>query len=130
MTIPSRFREQLEGGAVITRGFDQNLIVLTTESFDLISQRVNQISMTDPAARLLRRLIFSNAAEVEFDRNGRILIQAYLRNGVNLNGSAIVVGVGDHFEIWAPELWQQQTALLEDGETNAQRFAALNLPIQ
>jgi MraZ protein len=104
--------------------------VLTTESFDLISQRVNQISMTDPAARLLRRLIFSNAAEVEFDRNGRILIQAYLRNGVNLNGSAIVVGVGDHFEIWAPELWQQQTALLEDGETNAKRFAALNLPIQ
>jgi DNA-binding transcriptional regulator/RsmH inhibitor MraZ len=39
----------------------------------------------------------------------------------------VVVGVGESFEIWSSDLWKKQQALLDDTETNAQRFAALNL---
>ena len=74
LTIPARFRELLSDGAYITQGFDKNLMVLTAPTFEFISQRVNQMSITDPTARELKRLLFSTADRVEPDSNGRILI--------------------------------------------------------
>ncbi len=127
MTIPARYREQLEVGAYITLGFDQNLIVLTTSLFEQISLRVKQMSMTDPSARLLRRLIFSSAALVDFDKSGRILIPQFLRDAVSIETNAILVGVGDYFEVWSAENWNKQNSQLNDADTNAQRFSTLNL---
>jgi MraZ protein len=130
LTVPSRFRELLQDGAYITQGFDQNLVVLTAATFDHISSRVNRMSITDPTARQLKRLIFSHADRLEVDRAGRILIPQFLRASAHLDGAAIMVGVGDYFEIWSPERWQEQNTLLQDGEANAQRFAALDLSVQ
>lgn len=128
LTIPARFREQLEaGGAYITRGFEDNLIVFTASRFDQISERINAMSLTDLAARQLKRLIFANAVGVEFDKSGRILIPQFLREPANLTTNAVVVGQGTYFEIWSPESWEKQNALLQDSEANAQRFAALDL---
>ncbi|HZW02425.1 MAG TPA: division/cell wall cluster transcriptional repressor MraZ, partial [Anaerolineaceae bacterium] len=102
ITIPARFRDLLDEGAYVTRGFDNNLLVLTPPSFDIISQRVRQMSITDEAARLLKRLIFSSAERVEVDRNGRILIPQWLRASVGIENAAVVVGAGEYFEIWSP----------------------------
>ena len=130
LTIPARFRELLENGAYVTQGFDRNLMVLTAPSFEQIYSRVNQMSMTDPTARQLKRLIFSAAERCEIDRAGRMLLPQFLREAVQLNGEAMIVGAGDYFEIWSPDLWAQQNELLQDAEANAQRFAALDLPIR
>jgi len=127
LTIPARFREALEGGAYLVQGFDRNLMVLTPEVFTRIYRRVNALSMTDPVARQLKRLIFSAASPVEVDGAGRILIPPYLREAVGLQGEAVVVGVGDYFEIWPPESWDGQMALLQDADANARRFAALDI---
>jgi MraZ protein len=127
LTIPSRYRDLLQDGAYITQGFDQNLMVLTATTFDRVSNRVSQMSMTDPTARQLRRLIFSNADRVEVDRAGRILIPQFLRASAQLDGAAVMVGVGEYIEIWSPSRWQEQNSTLQDGEANAQRFAALDL---
>ena len=83
--------------------------------------------MTDPTARLLKRLIFSGADQVSVDKAGRILIPQFLRDATDLNNEAIVVGVGDYFEIWSPDLWAGQMAQIEDAEANAQRFMALDI---
>jgi MraZ protein len=128
LTIPARFREILSvEGAYVIQGLDQNLIVLTSSTFSAISERVNGMSMTDPTARLLRRLIFSTAGQAEFDRAGRILIPQFLRQTVGLENEAVVVGVGTYFEIWSPQNWAAQTEQLLDAQSNAQRFAALDL---
>ncbi len=128
LTIPARFRELLAAeGAYITLGFDQNLMVLTVPSFDQVYQRINHTSMTDPTARLLKRLIFSGADQVGVDKAGRILIPQFLREAAGLDSEAVVVGVGDYFEIWSPELWAGQMAQIEDAGANAQRFIALDI---
>ena len=57
LTVPARFRELMVDGAYILRGFDRNLMVLTPKAFDAISHRLDQMSLTDPLARALRRLI-------------------------------------------------------------------------
>ncbi len=130
LTIPARFREPLEEGAYLTQGFDKNLIVLTPAAFEAWATRVNSLNMTDPTTRLLRRLIFSSANFVEVDKAGRILIPQYLRQAADLNDNAIVVGAGEFFEIWSPAQWQPQGDMLNDADTNAQRFAALDLTIR
>ena len=128
LTVPARFREELlSEGAYVMQGFDRNLMVLPTSTFETISHRVNQMSMTDPKTRLLRRLIFSTANHVELDRAGRILVPQFLRNAASLENGVIVVGNGDYFEIWSPELWSVQIEDLQDAEINADRFAGLFL---
>ncbi len=127
LTIPARFRELLTEGAFVTQGFEKNLMVLTTPAFKVITQRVNQTSITDPTARDLKRLLFSNADRVAPDKNGRILIPQFLREQSGLNSEAVLVGVGDYFEIWSPEQWEEKMALLNDTDANAQRFVGLDL---
>jgi MraZ protein len=128
LIIPVRFRDVLNTeGAFVLQGFDHNLMVLTQPVFEAISRRVNQMSLTDPSARLLKRLIFSTADRVEVDRAGRILIPQFLRQAAGLSSDAYIVGAGDYFEIWAPDQWTRQTDQLQDVESNAQRFLSLEL---
>jgi MraZ protein len=128
--IPARFRELLVNGAYVTQGFDHNLIVLPAPSFEQIYHHINEMSMTDPTARQLKRFIFSNAERCNFDRAGRMLLPQFLREAAQLEGTTILVGVGDYFEIWSPQNWSKQNELLQDTDATAQRFAALNLPIR
>ncbi|MEK6220780.1 MAG: division/cell wall cluster transcriptional repressor MraZ [Chloroflexota bacterium] len=129
LTIPARFRELLAGGAYITQGFDQNLMVLTSPAFSTISERANQMNMTDPTTRELKRLLFATADYIEPDKNGRILLPQFLRELTGLNGEAVLVGVGDYFEIWTPEIWEVQIKQLKDTDANAQRFAGVDLSV-
>lgn len=127
LTIPARYRELITDGAFITQGFDRNLMVLTEPIFERMSGRIARMSMTDPAVRQLRRLIYSHADRVDVDKAGRILIPQVLREIAGLDSEAMVVGQFDYFEIWSPEVWEQQNDVLKDTEANAKRFAVFDL---
>ena len=127
LTVPARFRELLVDGAYVTQGFERNLMVLTSPAFEAITQRVNHNSITNPTTRDLRRLLFSTAERVVPDKNGRILIPQFLRERNQLDGEAVLVGVGDFFEIWTPEQWDHRLDILMDTEANEQRFIGLDL---
>jgi len=127
VSIPVRFRELLSDGAYVTQGFDRNLMVWRANDFERIYEQINSLSITDPDARLLKRLIFANAAKVDVDKSGRMLLPNFLREAVDLSTNTIIVGVGDYFELWTPENWQKQSDQMQDSDTTAKRFAALNL---
>jgi MraZ protein len=92
-----------------------------------VYDRINAMNLADPTARLLRRLILSNAYPVDVDKVGRILVPPILRQAIALDGEAILAGQGEYFEVWTPAAWNEQMAQLQDVETNNQRFAALDL---
>jgi MraZ protein len=127
LMIPARFRELLAAGAFITQGFDRCLMVMTDVYFKQVYDRISAMNLADPMARLLRRLILSNAYPVEIDKVGRILLPQNLRESILLDGEAILAGQGDYFEVWNPAEWSAQMAQLQDIETNNQRFATLDL---
>lgn len=60
---------------------------------------------------------------------GRILIPQWLRKDAEIANRAMVVGMGDYFEIWSYERWEEHRQLLQDSEANAQRFASLELSL-
>ena len=128
LTVPSRFRDQLSvEGAYVMRGFDQNLMVLPSSTFETWGLRIQQMNMMDPNARMLRRLLYSSADRADIDRAGRILLPQFLRQAAVLESNVVVIGNGDFFEIWSPDSWAAQNTLLEDNEANIARFANLIL---
>ncbi|HEY3344557.1 MAG TPA: division/cell wall cluster transcriptional repressor MraZ [Anaerolineaceae bacterium] len=130
LTVPARYRELLEKGAYITQGLDQNLWVMPAAMFDQMYKKVSEKSFTDPKARLLRRLVFSNADRVEVDKAGRMLIPQFLRQPNGLDGEAVIVGTGEYFEIWSRTEWQNQQKELQNTEANQERFAGLDLSFE
>ena len=128
LMIPARFRELLEGGAFITQGFDKCLMVMTEAYFKQVYERIEAMNLADPTARLLRRLILSNAYPIEVDKVGRILVPQNLRTFLGIpSGELVVAGQGEYFEVWTPATWAEQMALLQDVEANNARFSTLDL---
>lgn len=126
LALPARFREQLGGGVVITRGFDECLLVYPTEAWLPLAERVSALSISDPDVRILRRMLFANATDAQLDRQGRILVPADLRAHAGLEREAMVVGMHTFVEIWSPAGWATQSEIVErDGASIAERLAAL-----
>lgn len=127
ITIPVRFRAALSSGACVTQGFERNLIVYTTKSFERLAQRAAALTTTDPDARAVMRVIFGRASEVGLDSSGRILVPPFLREYARLDGETVLVGAGQYFEIWSGEAWEQELVSVVDPEINARRFTTFDL---
>jgi MraZ protein len=127
IAVPAKFRVQLGAGAVVSRWLDACLAIHTQEGWDELATKVAALPITDPNARRFSRLIFAGAAEVELDRQGRILLPAYLRDHIALGSEAVVVGSRDHAEIWVPATWATYAQGLEDPDELAEAFAGLGI---
>ncbi len=128
LMVPARYRDLLAAGAFITQGFDKCLMVMTDAYFGQVYERINSMNLADPTARMLRRLILSNAYPVEVDKVGRILVPQNLREFLGItSGELTVAGQGDYFEVWTPAEWKSQMDNLHDVEANEQRFSTLDL---
>lgn len=128
LIMPARFRLTLADGSILTRGLDQNLVVYPAETWKLVTQQVNQMPITHPTARALRRLLFSGALEVTFDKQGRVLIPAYLRDYAAIHTEVLVVGMETFIELWEPQRWQR--ALQGVSEVLAESNPAVSLNLE
>jgi len=107
LIIPARYRPQLSQGAILTRGLDRNLVIYPHNAWQNVSERLNQMPITHPTARALRRLLFSGAVEFSLDRQGRMLIPGYLRDYASLDGEVLIAGMETFLEIWEPSSWRR-----------------------
>jgi MraZ protein len=127
LAIPARFRAQLEGGAVLSRWIDGCLAIHTRAGWAALAEKVAAVPVTDPAGRLFERQIFGGALEAEIDRQGRVLVPGYLRDEVGIAGDALVIGVRDHGEIWAPHRWAVYRRSMDDPTTFAEAIRGLGI---
>jgi MraZ protein len=127
IAVPAKFRVQLGAGAVVSRWLDACLAIHTQQGWDALATKVAALPITDQNARRFQRLIFAGAAEVELDRQGRILLPAYLREHIDLRNEAVVVGSRDHAEIWVPSTWATYAQGLEDPDELAEAFQGLGI---
>jgi MraZ protein len=127
LAVPSRFRAQLDGGAVISRWIDGCLAIHTRAGWDELADRVSGLPITDASARLFQRYVFAGATEVELDRQGRVLLPGFLRAEAGLEAEALIVGSRDHAEIWAPARWAEYRRAMDDPATFAQAIEGLGI---
>ncbi len=110
LTIPSRFRAELAEGLVLTKGLDRCLTIYPLSVWQELATKVNELPLTDPQGRALRRLFFADAVDTMLDRQGRILAPDRLREYAGLDPAVevVIVGLDRFIELWNPERWAEQ----------------------
>jgi MraZ protein len=127
LTIPAKFRDELAKGCVVTRGFEKNLIIYSQEDFEVVMANTQSMSLTDPDARALQRLIYSGANQADLDKNGRVVLPSFLKAYAGIEAEVYIIGVGKFIEVWSKSGWEEQLQLVNNPELNSRKFAALNL---
>lgn len=127
LALPVRYKGMLAEGVYVTQGFDRNLLLLTSDAFEVVARQIKGMNMADPLARLLFRMILGSATRLELDKNNSVLLPQELMDFANIKTDATLVGQGNYFEIWTPELWKEQENSLNNVEANSQRFASLSI---
>ncbi len=103
--LPARFREDLAGGIVVTRGQERCLYVYSTTEFESVHERIRQAPLSNKQARDFLRMFLSGASAEMPDSQNRITIPAHLRTYAGLEKDLVVTGVGAHAEIWDAAAW-------------------------
>jgi transcriptional regulator MraZ len=127
LAVPSRFRAQLDAGLVVSRWLESCLAIHTRAGWEALADKVATLPVTDANARLFERFIFAGATDATLDGQGRVLIPAYLREMAGLASEAVVVGIRDHAEIWAPDRWEPYRRSLEDPAALAEAIGGLGI---
>jgi MraZ protein len=128
IAVPAKFRTQLEGGLVVTRGFERCLQVYPMDQWQALSERVSGLSLGSTEARQLRRLLFASAFDTEVDKQGRILLPANLREYAGIGDEAVVAGMNTYFEIWSKADWDAAMSELdESGSAIAAQMAEIGI---
>jgi len=127
IAVPVKFRAQLDPGSMISGWLDDCLAIHTKTGWEDLSTKIAALPITDPASRLFQRFVFSRATEAEMDKQGRVLLPAYLRGSVGLESEAVLVGSRDHAEIWAPDRWDTYRRALDDPRELASAFQGLGI---
>ena len=116
LTIPSKFREELEGGVVVTRGLDGCLWAFSRSEWEILAEKISSLPTTNQAARNFARLMFSNASDSIPDRQGRVLIPQSLRDYAGIDNETILIGVMNRVEIWNPAKWSEVAVKVEEDQ--------------
>lgn len=107
LIIPSKFREKLGEEFVVTQGMDGCLFVYANDDWNTFEQKLTSLPVINKQARQFARFFLSGAAQVEVDKQGRILIPANLREFAGLDKDVVLVGVGSRIEIWSKDKWEE-----------------------
>ncbi len=128
LAIPAKFRGEFADGLVITRGLERCLFIYTAAYWEALAQRIDSLPLTQARAREFSRLMFSGANDTMLDKQGRLVVPAYLREYASLKSDAVVIGVNTRLEVWDRDSWQQVRDKVEaEGEFIAEQLATLGI---
>ena len=105
MIIPAKYRDAMGKECIITKGLDDCLEVYPMQAWAEEEARYATLSRTDVDARALLRYRSGNAENVELDKQGRMVIPPFLREEARIEKELVTIGVLDHLEIWAKEVY-------------------------
>ena len=121
VTLPARFRASFQEGLVLTRGMDGCITAYARADWEqLVQSRLATLDPLSRESRLMQRFFFSGAAEVEPDKQGRVMVPQALVEAAGLTKDVVVAGVYDHLEIWDRATWRKH---LEEVEGSAENVA-------
>ncbi len=134
LAIPTAYRD------VVARECD-NRLVLTYNPFDAgglylypykawetLRDQVNALPRTLSRNRTLQLKLVGAATIVEPDGSGRIGIPPSQRNTVGIDRKAVLVGMGEKFELWSEQAHQAQIRqTLSDADMDGDDLVGLQL---
>jgi len=114
LAIPTGYRDVVAAECgnrlVLTYNpFESGSLYLYPQSvWERVRDQVNALPRTRSVSRTLQLKLVGAATFVEPDGNGRISIPASHRNAVGIEKKAVLLGMGDKFELWSEQAHHAQ----------------------
>lgn len=113
--LPAKLRKEIKGNRIVLAiGFEDCILGFEEEKWQEATAADLAKPLSDPEGRDMRRKMFSQAEVVELDSQGRIVVPETLVSGEVFKGAIVVIGVGDHFEIWEKSKWEEYRSGMKD----------------
>jgi MraZ protein len=114
LSIPARFRASFSAGVVLAKDPEPCMAVWTPDTHEAIIERaLGNLNPMGSEYRKLSRFYQGNSFEIDLDASGRVILPAPLLAHAGIAKEVVVVGVGDHLEVWSAERWQRQQEALD-----------------
>lgn len=106
MIVPSKHRDQLGGRCVLTKGMDKCLYIYSMGEWEKQMDKIEALPESDPKVRAFIRHFCANAVDCEFDKQGRIVIPAELKEYAGIDKELVTMGAMRKIEVWSKEIWE------------------------
>ena len=114
LSIPARFRASFSNGTVLSKDPEDCVAIWTPDAHEAIIERaLGGLNPMGSEYRKLSRFYQGNSFEVELDASGRVTLPPPLMGHAGIDKEVVVVGVGDHLEVWGGERWRSQQDSLD-----------------
>lgn len=108
LLLPKKLRELLKGNIfILTKGFGNCLSGYDKDDWEKRAAELLNPSLLQPTDMDNRRYIFSSLVYLEIDEQGRFVVPKNLLEYGQINEKVVIIGVGDHFEIWDTKKWNE-----------------------
>ena len=122
LNIPAKFRKVLDPVNdrmfVITRGFDQCLVLYPLEDWSQVEAQLRKLSSIRGKHRNFVRSVTRYATAVQYDGQGRIQIPDTLLSYSNIQKEAAVIGMINKIELWDLTILSHQDAIEDNIDDN------------
>ncbi len=106
VVLPAKLRGQLpDRRAVLAKGFDKCVYGFTIDTWQKLAEQELLKPLLTTEGRRMRQQVFSQAEEVDCDKQGRFVVPTYLRDYAGIREEIVIIGAGVHFEIWDKDEW-------------------------
>lgn len=116
LSVPTRHRDVLSATAsgmlTITRHPHGCLMVFPRPEWEKFRERIAQLPMS---AQGWKRIFMGYAMDVDMDATGRVLVSPELRQAAGITKDAILLGMGNHLELWGRAAYEAQEAQAMQG---------------
>ena len=111
LSVPTRHRDVLSATAAnqltITKHPHGCLMMFPRPEWEKFSARIAALPME---AQWWKRIFLGNAMDVELDGTGRVLVSPELRAGAGIEKETMLLGMGNHFELWDKATYEAKEA--------------------
>ena len=110
LVIPRKMREEAGVRLFIMKGFDGALSLFKEVEFERLTREFNSLPFSKKDIRAYLRIQLASACELEIDKMGRVQIPSSLLTKYQIGKDVIVIGAGDHMEVWDKKTYAEYEA--------------------
>lgn len=108
LIMPAKYREHIGATFMLSLGYDNCVRAYSPEEWKNFKAKIDALPDEDEDVLTIKNVIYSNSAECEVDKQGRILIPQNLREYANLTGETVIIGMSNCIDIWDSKNWNDK----------------------
>lgn len=122
--IPAKYRSDLGTSFYVTRKTEACLAIYPEESWIKLTDKLN--GLPDSVVGPIKQFLYSKTVLATPDSQGRIILPPELLDYAHIEKNIVIIGVGDHLQIWSEPLWEEKDQSLS-GEALRDRLVEIGL---